>query len=97
MAKAKLRRDTAKRSLDELFRLLPARATIEVIRRGTPPARGVDASITIEIAAPPSMQLQTLPGGPTVHGTPAAKAAEASGVSAKTPAAKKAKGAAGKK
>jgi len=79
---AKMRRDTAKRSLQDLFRNLPASAVIHVTRRGTPPPNGVGAIITIEIAAPPTVQLYGLPGGTRIE--TAAKAF--SGKTGKTPA-----------
>jgi len=109
---AKMRRDTAKRSLQDLFRNLPASAVIHLTRRGTPPPNGVGAIITIEIAARPTVQLHGLPGGtrietaakaatpaaPTPAATPpAAPTPTAATPAAATPAPKKAKAAAGKK
>ena len=84
---AKMRRDTAKRSLQDLFRQLPASAVIHVTRRGTPPPNGVGAIITIEIAAPPTAQLYGLPGGTRIEtaATPAAPTPTAPTPAAPTP------------
>jgi len=57
---ARLTRDTAWRSLRELFAALPKDATVEVVKTG-PPAAGIALSVRVEIAAPEQVEPQEGP------------------------------------
>lgn len=73
---AKLLRDTARRSIEDLFKDLPANAEIEVSYNSSPPPAGIAAVVKIEITAQPRAKKgkpdADVPGqrGPTVGSGP---------------------------
>ena len=59
---AKLTRDTALRSLEDLFRALPRTATIELTKLGMPPPRGTAVVVKIEVATTEELALPAAAG-----------------------------------
>ena len=59
---AKLTRDTARRSIEDLLGALPATATIDLTKVGTPPPRGTAVVVKISVTEVAAAEIGKRPG-----------------------------------